>query len=117
MEPYISPWLVYLISVLDSVKFAVSGALFVSIVGVIACLIGWWISNSDFPDGLTVETCKKWSKKFLMLTIIFAVIEILIPDKQTAIYMIIADNVTPDLVDSTMEGIKSLIDYIAEVLK
>ena len=122
MEPIVSPWLIYLISVINSIR------IFAFILGLAFSvpLLIYFVSdffnciNEDilFPYQLDkYEELKKRNakqvKKYFILTIIFILIGLLIPSKETLITMLIANVITPDNINMSNELIKHNVqDYV-----
>lgn len=122
MDPVISPWLIYLISVINSIR------IFAFILGLAFSvpLLIYFVSdffnyiNEDilFPYQLDeYEELKKRNakqvKKYFILTIIFILIGLLIPSKETLITMLIANVITPDNINMSNELIKHNVqDYV-----
>lgn len=122
MDPIVSPWLIYLISVINSIR------IFAFILGLVFSipLLIYFVSdffnyiNEDilFPYQLDeYEELKKRNakqvKKYFILTIIFILIGLLIPSKETLITMLIANVITPDNINMSNELIKHNVqDYV-----
>ena len=98
MEPIISPWIIYAMSISTCFKI---------IFGVIAFILGFatacFMAEEEFED----------ATKCLILTVASLIIAIIIPTKETIISMIVASYVTPDNLNIANELVKSnLNDYI-----
>lgn len=122
MDPIISPWLIYLISVINSIR------IFAFILGLVFSipLLIYFVSdffnyiNEDilFPYQLDeYEELKKRNskqiKKYFILCLTFILIGLLIPSKETLITMLIANVITPDNINISNELIKHNIqDYV-----
>ena len=105
MEPIISPWVIYLFSILtklNAVAFAV--ALFS---GVVIC----FITLTKFICGDSMEI--PFNYKFVVITSIIAtMLVILIPDEKTMLSMLTLSFITPDNIVITEEHIIDLITKI-----
>lgn len=98
MEPIISPWVVYAISLATDLKVA-----FIIITFVAGLVLVFSIADEEF----------KRVKIAGILCIITAFISILIPTKETLITMLVASYTTPDNLSLANEVFKSnLQDYI-----
>lgn len=99
MKPIISPWLIYFASRADAV-----GTLFliVAIVAFAICLIGF--------DGLT----KNGFKLFISIGIISVILTVLIPTTETVYTMMVANEITPDNIQTIGKTGKDVVDYITE---
>ena len=122
MDPVISPWLIYLISVINSIR------IFAFILGLVFSipLLIYFVSdffnyiNEDilFPYQLDeYEELKKRNskqiKKYFILCLTFILVGLLIPSKETLITMLIANVITPDNINMSNELIKHNVqDYV-----
>lgn len=122
MDPIVSPWLIYLISVINSIRVF---AFLLGLVFSIPLLI-YFVSdffnyiNEDilFPYQLDdYEELKKRNskqiKKYFILCLTFILVGLLIPSKETLITMLIANVITPDNINMSNELIKHNVqDYV-----
>lgn len=122
MDPIVSPWLIYLISVINSIRIF---AFLLGLVFSIPLLI-YFVSdffnyiNEDilFPYQLDeYEELKKRNskqiKKYFILCLTFILVGLLIPSKETLITMLIANVITPDNINMSNELIKHNVqDYV-----
>ena len=115
MEPIISPWLVYFISISTSIK-----AVF-AIITIISLAIAFFIILDNFieEDSMSRLYDRKTKKldssfKKLIAFIIFSsILAAFIPTKETIIAMYIASVITPDNLNLANEVFKSnLKDYL-----
>lgn len=122
MDPIVNPWLIYLISVINSIR------IFAFILGLVFSipLLIYFVSdffnyiNEDilFPYQLDeYEELKKRNskqiKKYFILCLTFILVGLLIPSKETLITMLIANVITPDNINMSNEFIKHNIqDYV-----
>lgn len=122
MDPIVNPWLIYLISVINSIR------IFAFILGLVFSipLLIYFVSdffnyiNEDilFPYQLDeYEELKKRNskqiKKYFILCLTFILIGLLIPSKETLITMLIANVITPDNINMSNELIKHNVqDYV-----
>lgn len=115
MEPIISPWLVYLISISTSIK-----AVF-AIITIISLAIAFFIIlynfiEEDSMDRLYDSKTKKLDssfKKLIAFIIFSSILAVFIPTKETIIAMYIANMITPDNLNLANEVFKSnLKDYL-----
>lgn len=122
MDPIVSPWLIYLISVINSIR------IFAFLLGLIfglpllICFVTDYF-NSVNVDILTsyqldeYEELKKRNskqiKKYFILCLTFILVGLLIPSKETLITMLIANVITPDNINMSNELIKHNVqDYV-----
>ena len=122
MDPIISPWLIYLISVINSIRiFAFILGLSFSIPLLIYFVSDFFnYINEDilFPYQLDqYEELKKRNskqiKKYFILCLTFILVGLLIPSKETLITMLIANVITLDNINMSNELIKHNVqDYV-----
>lgn len=109
MEPIISPWVFYFIDKLDVVSEL---PLLIFAFGILTNSILVMVTE-------TSEEFKKWffSKAWLALFLLSVMLVFIVPTKETAYKMIIANYVTPNNIsivkEATEDNIASLIDKIA----
>ena len=118
MTYYIDPIWFYLIGVcgtLDTVTaticvvVAILSALFVIGIGVF--YIDSYDSRCEY-DAKTMSTLKKYLKTFLIATIVFGIVNAVIPSKETCEEMMIASVITHENVDDVKGDVKELVDYV-----
>ncbi len=122
MDPIISPWLIYLISVINSIRiFAFILGLSFSIpllIYFVSDFFNYINENILFPYQLDeYEELKKRNakqiKKYFILCLTFILVGLLIPSKETLITMLIANVITPDNINMSNELIKHNVqDYV-----
>lgn len=101
MKPIISPWLIYFASRADAL-----GTLFmiVTFIAFGICLIGF------FDECLT----KNGFKLFISIGIISAILTILIPTTETVYTMMVANEITPDNIQTIGKTGKDVVYYITD---
>lgn len=122
MDPVISPWLIYLISVINSIRiFAFILGLVFSIpllIYFVSDFFNYINENILFPYQLDeYEKFKKRNskqiKKYFILCLTFILVGLLIPSKETLITMLIVNVITPDNINMSNELIKHNVqDYV-----
>lgn len=122
MDPVVSPWLIYLISVINSIRvFAFLLGLMFGL-PLLICFVSDYF-NSVNVDILTPyqldqyaeikEKNAKQIKKYFILCLTFILVGLLIPSKETLITMLIANVITPDNINMSNELIKHNVqDYV-----
>nr|DAW21574.1 MAG TPA: hypothetical protein [Caudoviricetes sp.] len=109
MEPIISPWVFYFIDKLEEIKML---PLYVFIFAIL-------INMALLMTSETEEKFEKWffPKVWIALLSLAFIINFIVPSKETAYKMIIANYVTPNNIsivkEVTEDNIASLIDKIA----
>lgn len=122
MEPIVSSWLIYLISVINSIR------IFAFLLGLIfglpllICFVTDYFNNINedilFPYQLDQyaeikEKNAKQIKKYFILCLTFILVGLLIPSKETLITMLISNAITPDNINMSNELIKHNVqDYV-----
>lgn len=99
----VSPWIIYLIAILDNLSIA---ALLGVAVGAGTMITIW----CDDPDNTKPFRFGKW------LFIISIALMVLIPSKEEMYIMLVADTVTYEMVDTVGEGIKGAVDYVVDAV-
>jgi len=104
MEPIVSPWLIYLLGIVNGVKDFL--AFFAFLFGVLwfVTIVGTAVStfSEDFK-----EYCHAWRRAFLVASIVFLFIvipAIFVPNRATLLGMIIAKNITHDNVEKIVDS-------------
>ena len=117
MNPIISPVLIYIIGISSNIQWlcnllagiAVSFAVVASAI----CLINEVALYGDDDERGTTRLCLKIIKYSLIYAVILGVIASLIPSKEVATAMVVANYITPDNLQGTNDVIKSnLQDYV-----
>lgn len=122
MDPIISPWLIYLISVINSIRiFAFLLGLAFSIPLLIYFVSDFFnCINEDILSPYQLDKYEelkernaKQIKKYFIFCFIFIFIGLLIPSKETLITMLIANVITPDNINMSNEIVKHNVqDYV-----
>ena len=105
----INPWTIYWITRLEAIG--------VTLVVVALCLVGAAFCVAMFNDINGNDIPKGKIKKLLVGALILAVLAIFVPSEQTAIEMLIADNVTYETVDEALERIEEVADHVIDKIK
>ena len=97
----INPWIFYLISLSDTLKWATG------ILAIIA-FIGVWIFYDEK---------NKYAKRCFIVGCISLVICLFLPSKDICYKMLIASQVTTENIENAKETVKDVVDYIIEATK
>jgi len=128
MEPIISPWLVYLLGVVNGVSTTfvtiavISGVILAILLlaGVIQIMIGLDYGEED-EDYIRGKACISAVKKHVWVFIVTLFLAVIIPSRNTIIGMIAAKNITRDNIASVIKAGKSVKDEIksdiADIIK
>ena len=101
MTYIINPWMFYLISLSDMLKWTTGILAIIAFVGV---LIFWDERN-------------KYAKRCFIVGCISLVICLFLPSKDTCYKMLIASQVTTENIENAKETVKDVVDYIIEATK
>ena len=117
MEPIISPVFIYLIGISSNIQWLcnlLAGvATSFAVVASVICLVNEVDAYGDDDNKYTVRLCLKIIKYSLIYAVILGVIASLIPSKEVATAMVVANYITPDNLQGTNDVIKSnLQDYV-----
>lgn len=117
MDPIISPVLIYLIGISSNIQWLcnlLAGvAISFAVVASTICLFNEVAVYGDDDNQYTVRLCLKIIKYSLIYAVILGVIASLIPSKEVATAMVVANYITPDNLQGTNDVIKSnLQDYV-----
>lgn len=112
----ISPWAVYWITRLNN--FAVAFGVGTFILGFCSIVIAMFLFfEHDSLDDDDIKRVKKYLKTMLIAFGICLLGLIFTPTTKEAIEMIIADNVTYETVDGTLERIEEVADHVIDKIK
>ena len=104
MEPIISPWVIYLVSVLTNLNTA---AFIVAMFSVVITFWAWVFG----------EKTKINIKNVVIVLITSTVLTIIIPDRQTMLSMLTLSFITPDNIGITEDHAIDLITKIMDAVK
>lgn len=100
----------YLVGTVDSLlRFIFVGCIISFIIAVI-----WALNSTDCYSQEEKDESMKTAKRSFLVAIILAVLLVLIPNSQTITKMTIAQQVTPNNINSTGEVIEKGIDIISD---
>jgi len=115
MTPIIPPIWLYLFEMLSSFENLLFVINIISIILILAYAIFafiYWIEEGERPP-----MPKKWICVLICFALAFSIImTILIPSQETMIYMAGLSFVTPDNVESGVEVVKNVFDYVITAL-
>ena len=117
MEPIISPVLIYLIGISSNIQCLCNSlaglAISFAVVASVICLINEVAVYEEDDKRYTTRLCLKIIKYSLIYAVILCVIASLIPSKEVATAMVVANYITPDNLHGANDVIKSnLQDYV-----
>ena len=118
MNPIISPILIYLIGISSNIQWLCNLLAGVAIAFAVVATTIYLVNELDaygYDDDkrYTTRLCRKIIKYSLIHAVILGVIASLIPSKEVATAMVVANYITPDNLQGTNDVIKSnLQDYV-----
>lgn len=124
MTYIIDPMWFYWLHVLGNAKIIAAVASALSIVGGIACVVGYAICTIgilDYPNNCDTELAMRPIFKRIgiicwIVTGVLGLLHIFLPSKEVIIEMIVARYVTVENVELTVDGIKSAVEYIVRLI-
>ena len=105
MEPIISPWIFYLMSIADGLKIFGGISAFIGAVVAIGMYTFFGFEHDEIAPW-------KYTKFPIIITIIGLIICLFVPSQEIMTKMIVASFITPDNIELGVEGIKSIFEYI-----
>ena len=105
MEPIISPWIFYLMSLADGLKIFSGIVAFCGAVVALGIYAFFGFERDEFAPW-------KYTKFPVIITIIGLIICLFVPSQEIMTKMIVASFITPDNIELGVEGIKSIFEYI-----
>lgn len=117
MEPIINPWLIYFASIVDNIGIA--SFIFTSITSVaFLFLLGFYIAVK-VEEGESRETkiLRTWSIRSGIAALVFLLITVFTPSRNTVIAMIAANAITPDAIEAAADAGKDVVDYLTESIE
>lgn len=115
MKPIISPWLIYLIDLVNKFQGIINIALCVLGFAIVGSGIAWLLFSMDYDqyDSIIV-TCKKYLKKSIIWFVVSGLLFAVVPSKDTMYVMLTLDNVTTDNIQTIGKTGKDVVDYIID---
>lgn len=115
MKPIISPWLIYLIDLVDKFQVIINIALVVLGFTILGLGITWLLFSMDYDqDDSIIVTCKKYLKKSIIWFVVSGLLFAVVPSKDTMYVMLTLDNVTTDSIQAIGKTGKDVVDYITD---
>ena len=105
MEPIISPWIFYLMSIAEGLKIFSGISAFVGFVTAIGIYAVFGFERDELAPW-------KYTKFPIIITIIGLIICLFVPSQEIITKMIVASFITPDNIELGVEGVKSIFEYI-----
>ena len=117
MEPIVSPWFIYFLSLVDSIICLLVTTAILSAIALLIYYIGFGMTAGSYSQNERERWVNGWKGKAKLLWILIVVcvpLSVFIPSKNTLIAMYVADNITPNNVEKALEVGK---DFKEEIKK
>ena len=115
MKPIISPWVIYLIDLVDKFQGIINVALCVLGFAIVVLGIAWLLCSTDYDqDDSSIVICKKYLKKSIIWFVVSGLLFAVVPSKDTMYVMRTLDNVTTDNIQAIGKTGKDVVDYITD---
>lgn len=108
----ISPWLFYLIGIIDNLNNVNEIVFVFSLIGGVLSFIIFSIIKLDGDSDFANYIIKTFFKPFMIIFIISSLFMIFIPSKESSYQMLVAKTVTYENVDKAYNIIIDSVDYI-----
>ena len=112
MEPIISPWLIYSISIVGNLWGLCGLACILFLFGAVVIRI----EMNDVYNKEDLEKYKLWLKRSIALGIIFGLLSFFLPRKETYMAMIAASYATPDNIQAVQGNIVDFVGKLTEAV-
>lgn len=112
MEPIVSPWFIYFLPVVQSIKGIVTCSSVVFFIASAWYLIGRLVTRHDNKDDEWKQAWGKAGPGAVILFITFSLLSITIPSKDTLIAIFVAKNLTYNRIEGAIEKSKLFKDEI-----
>lgn len=106
MEPIISPWIIYGVTVLTKLGIAIHALAVLSFVALLFTI-----------PVLDIKGAEKWRNRFAISVFVFGFLDILMPDKDTMLTMLALQYITPDNIQAIQGNIVDFVSQIANAVK
>jgi hypothetical protein len=121
-EPVISPFIIYLIGILDGLNALFIATFITTLICLVVCIIGKFLTTLDQKGWNTdvkilQTTLSKWLKTTTKIFIPLALLVALVPTKSTIIQMYVASMITPHNIEIAVDAGKSVKDEIVKDLR
>ena len=116
MEPIISPWLIWLLGVLNALKLV---SIIFFIIGVLSLIIiiSILLAIREDLETTIIKLFNKTIKALIIITSISMLSVLFVPDQGIAEKMIISNYITEDNINTVSENTKEAIDYIFDKIE
>ena len=113
MEPIISPWVIYIFSIIVKIDFIIKLIAILSLFGI--CSL--FVLLIDRNDEEVMSMLVNWMKNLFIIMIICGILLIFIPDKRTLLTMLTLNSITPDNIQLVQGDVVEFIYQIMNTIK
>ena len=117
MEPIISPWLIWLLGVLNALKYVSITFLIVGVISLILIIAILLALREYLEESGTIKLFNKTIKTLIIITSISMLSVLFVPDKGVGEKMIISNYITEDNINAVADSTKEAIDYIFDKIE
>lgn len=115
MNPIVSPWLIYLVSVLTTISHVAAVAIMVGSVVIVLCIIVMSLTFNE--DEYIWDKAIKIMKITGIVMVVSVVIVTLIPSRNDMLAMFALSYITPDNIQLVQGNIVDFVKQIAQAVK
>lgn len=115
MTPIISPWVFYLMSVVDGIGCSLTILLVTVAVAILIFVVKGYVESEDFHNAEESRNCYKAAKKSGVILAIIMALDVFIPTTDTITKMIVAQNVTYERVEAATDVVQTVYEDIMDL--
>lgn len=116
-DPIISPWLIYFLGICEQIK---QSSVFLAISGSLAIVIATMALLRLVSDTTDNKTQEKWCQRIILMAITLLIVNIsqgflcesFIPDREWIIAIILADQTTPENIETVVESAEDAYSFV-----
>lgn len=116
MNPIISPWVFYVIDIMQSLSNLATVLTIVTVVVCGAAVLALPIISDAIDDDVLEWIRNNAIKKFIVFCIVLLFIDIFVPSKQTAYTMLIAQYTTTDNIEKVGGTAEKAVQKLADII-
>ena len=109
MEPIISPWIIYIFSIIINISFVLKLVATLSLF----CICSLFVLLNEERDNKSILTIMNWMKKLFIISVICGILLIFIPDRQTLLTMLTLNSINSDNIQ-LVQG--NVVDFITQIM-
>ena len=117
----INPWIIYLISLCNNLKFISIIAICITVVAVVLIGIAWAFDEDDCCDEEDAKAIRqyymKWIKIPAIVLICSLVFSFVLPTEKTCYTMLVSSQLTEETIPNVGDNAKEVVDYIFEKIQ